>query len=399
MFNMNKLGFNQKNFNGTRPVTNVAVNLGATRGKGSSTRMFNYCTQTSSSPSLCINSFITVAATPVNEDILFDLSSFNDLFDYDNSGIPKKLPNRYINSLIYAANRWNNYIKFQQETINLIRSLNISYKNWKGIKLENVLYIDTPTIAAAAGANVGIYTTLNVSFNLKLNDVILSTYDDSLLDNVITHELGHALGFSSWSSRADGKENGAIYLPYYITNIAYNNNPVCTISPPYKNMNIGYNNYWGTIDWLNRKVDSTTTPITYTVNGVHLIPGYFGSIEEPPQPSTRANKYIKRGFGNEIMLPQFTINRKYYISQVSLGYLLDIFTNWKGRNYYNYNIKNSNGEVTSFNEPRPGSDPADFVIYFNTKKEINLKTTTENSEKNIEIDKSTIVFTCGCCNI
>jgi len=41
MSNLRTFGFNQKNFNGTRPVTNVAVNLGATRGKGSTTRMFN----------------------------------------------------------------------------------------------------------------------------------------------------------------------------------------------------------------------------------------------------------------------------------------------------------------------------------------------------------------------
>ena len=54
------LGLNQRRLNGTTAVGKQAINLGATRGKGSSTRMYNYCTNTSPAPSLCIYDFITV---------------------------------------------------------------------------------------------------------------------------------------------------------------------------------------------------------------------------------------------------------------------------------------------------------------------------------------------------
>jgi hypothetical protein len=53
------LGLFQKNFNSTSRVSGAAINMGCTRGRGSTTRMFNYCTQLSKNPSLCINQFIT----------------------------------------------------------------------------------------------------------------------------------------------------------------------------------------------------------------------------------------------------------------------------------------------------------------------------------------------------
>jgi len=53
------LGLFQKNFNSTSRVTGPAINMGCTKGRGSTTRMFNYCKQYSPAPSLCINQFIT----------------------------------------------------------------------------------------------------------------------------------------------------------------------------------------------------------------------------------------------------------------------------------------------------------------------------------------------------
>lgn len=58
------LGFNQRNFNGTRPTSAAAINMGTMRGKGSTSRMFNYCTQRSANPSECINQFINIKTPP-----------------------------------------------------------------------------------------------------------------------------------------------------------------------------------------------------------------------------------------------------------------------------------------------------------------------------------------------
>jgi hypothetical protein len=54
------LGLFQKNFLSTSRVTGPAINMGSTHGRGSTTRMFNYCKKHSPNQSLCINQFITV---------------------------------------------------------------------------------------------------------------------------------------------------------------------------------------------------------------------------------------------------------------------------------------------------------------------------------------------------
>jgi hypothetical protein len=394
-------GLNQKRQSGK--ITNGTFIISNTKGRGSTTRMLNYCTQHSENSSDCINEFIAQAPNPApNQDILFNISTFSNLFDYDGTGA-KKLPTKYLNGLISAANRWNTYIKFNRDTINLIRNISTN-NNWNGIELTNVTYI-TSTYEAAVRTSVINYTTLNISFTLDINNNAIGSLNDSELSDVFTHELGHVLGFINWPSRVDGKENGEILLPKFVPNIAFQLDPLCTINPPYKNMNIGYNNYWGTIDYLNSKVDNaTTTPIILDSNGLHLT-GYFNSIEPPPQPSTRNGKYLKRGFANEIMVRQFTTGNKYYISQVSLGYLLDLFTNWRGSKYFNYILKNANSEANpavagSFNVPPPGENLGplgqDAYIYFNKNKGIK----SLNLNTNNILEKTTIkTFTCHCCDV
>ena len=60
------LGLFQKNFLSTSKVTGGAINIGCTRGRGSSTRMFNYCNQHSQNSSSCINQFITLSKNKNN---------------------------------------------------------------------------------------------------------------------------------------------------------------------------------------------------------------------------------------------------------------------------------------------------------------------------------------------
>ena len=54
------LGFNQRNFNGSRPTSAAAINMGSMRGKASTSRMFNFCKTHSETPSLCIDQFINI---------------------------------------------------------------------------------------------------------------------------------------------------------------------------------------------------------------------------------------------------------------------------------------------------------------------------------------------------
>lgn len=53
------LGLNQKRLGGNNIVVAKTINLGSTRGLGSSTRKFVWCKEHSPNPSLCINEFVT----------------------------------------------------------------------------------------------------------------------------------------------------------------------------------------------------------------------------------------------------------------------------------------------------------------------------------------------------
>ena len=52
-------GLFQKRFGGNNKIVSASVNLGSTRGKGSSTRMLTYCNKKTNN-SECINNFITI---------------------------------------------------------------------------------------------------------------------------------------------------------------------------------------------------------------------------------------------------------------------------------------------------------------------------------------------------
>jgi len=58
------LGLFPRRQGGNHKIADVTINLGSTKGRGSSTRMFNYCNQHSANPSGCINQFINITPTP-----------------------------------------------------------------------------------------------------------------------------------------------------------------------------------------------------------------------------------------------------------------------------------------------------------------------------------------------
>jgi hypothetical protein len=74
------LGLYQKHFLSTSKLTGPAINMGSTRGRGSTTRMFNYCTQRTPNPSLCINQFITIQkpSPPSPSEYLYSKNNTTD---------------------------------------------------------------------------------------------------------------------------------------------------------------------------------------------------------------------------------------------------------------------------------------------------------------------------------
>jgi len=55
------------NIGANQPIVAGTINLGCTRGRGSSTRMFSYCKKNSPNPSGCINQFVTFSQANCQE--------------------------------------------------------------------------------------------------------------------------------------------------------------------------------------------------------------------------------------------------------------------------------------------------------------------------------------------
>jgi hypothetical protein len=65
MNNRFNLGLFVRGKGGNHKIADVTINLGSTKGRGSSTRMFNYCKQTNPQPWNCINQFINIQGPSV----------------------------------------------------------------------------------------------------------------------------------------------------------------------------------------------------------------------------------------------------------------------------------------------------------------------------------------------
>jgi hypothetical protein len=359
---MFKFSFSQSKFNGIKP----AFNLGATRGKGSSTRMLSHCKSNSENPSDCVNLIIGAAPPrpppppPKEEDILFNLSSFDNL----------PIPNTYKSALFLAANRWNTFIKFNMDTVRFIRSKKTAdrdYKNWNGIELTGFSIVANQTYVAQTLAIYFSLSSLNVSFTLKVNEaqMIQSKYNQADINDVMTHELGHALGFTYMKTTVNSEANKAELLLntrtlelFKIDSRDYSANPAHPIGLikdyfPYTVQ--FFDDIGGTCNNENKKVTGTNLPLDDNKEGgFHFANKTYSSVELVP--NTFISKYYKRGLSNEIMSPTHTQGRKYYISPLSIFFLLELYTNYDGKNYYNYTQKNSQlgSEVKNYTITRPG---------------------------------------------
>jgi hypothetical protein len=372
-------GLNQKRQGGK--ITSGTINIGSTKGRGSATRMVSHCKSNSENPSDCVNQVVsnTIPSkvnSPSVTGILFDKSTFYNLFDIDGSGRQpllkpvdtnkyKKLPQPIINALIVGADRWAKFLSFDPSMVNLIRSFSSqlvggSLKSWKGIMLGSFIIkepeppiivndVYPPVTLASCGAEYidGLQTTMNYSFTLNINKDLFD-YNNSqqvsqeYLNTLITHELGHALGFPIGKSYADGNPNNTELLPKYFEGSLsnYEANPRAYNKLYFPKAIEAYNSLGG---WTSGISGDTTVndflPLSNDgADGPHLSISSYHSIENG------SLNYVKfyRGFYNEIMIPYIEQNKPLYISQVSINVLRDLYTFWKGRKYYNYFYKGGN---------------------------------------------------------
>ena len=200
-----------------KPIVAGTINLGSTKGRGSSTRMFNYCKTHSPNPSECINQFITVKTgnsgvppTPPTPPT----PKFEVLGDGLNSDVYSIILNGTTNLYISGAFTTNNS---GTVTFNQLASWNIDGKTW--------------SIVSNNGGGVGVVGGNGYSYIITPNSRLYvggsfygaqsSTYLQSIgIYNLISTE------WFSLNSTGSGAGviyyNGSIYSNGIVYSIVYN---------------------------------------------------------------------------------------------------------------------------------------------------------------------------------
>ena len=166
------LGFNQRRFNGTTAVSRQAINMGTMRGKGSTSRMFNFCKTHSKNPSDCIDQFITISgggggsAPPVPTSSWF----------YSVSSIPQNLGN-WTGAFINSVGLDSTNAQF----------ISIIYPTYQGTSVpptsigssNTVCYIGYDTSPLTGNLSIqpiGFYPSFNGQFNFSYNYTLSDYY-------------------------------------------------------------------------------------------------------------------------------------------------------------------------------------------------------------------------------
>jgi hypothetical protein len=203
------LGFNQRNFNGTRATSAAAINMGSMRGKGSTSRMFNFCKTHSPNPSECINQFINITGgnaanilrapfiTSINvgeRELIVNFNAPNDggspitdyLYSIDANGTIDPSGN-FINPTFISSGLNSSPIIIRGLTNNVTYPVAIKAVNSIGTGNASNIVSGTPTVAnqgwSELGANAlvpftSLYTTTGavrvVNYNQTLNKVYVA---------------------------------------------------------------------------------------------------------------------------------------------------------------------------------------------------------------------------------
>jgi hypothetical protein len=326
---------------------------------------------------------------PTPAPILFDLDSITKRsFNFRGDGSPyligsngppgphEPIPDRYLNGMVRAVKRWSRFLAFNSSTANTIRNVwktrwwnGLTLANLKIIPVEKVNYIMKCEAICHTNTcfNYGYKLTVNTLFTEKKGD----SYTEEHLFHVFTHELGHALGMPVF---IPNKKNGTGY-DYILESIR---DPIMKINvyPEYhleldpestdprrpykrvddfKNATAAYAKYNGI-----KMGDAQTNPKLLAT--VKLIP-----LEEDKCNHWNTEKHLKKvdlnpdgtrfmnitycGVHNDLMVPNWSkdidLKSKYLISGITIGVLLDMYSEWGGIKFFNYyELNKGANEVT-----------------------------------------------------
>jgi hypothetical protein len=405
-------------------ITTAVYNIGTIRGKGSSTRIYNNCMNgTDDDTQECLNLIIGADTVPSKElpvdNLLFNTSTFNMKFYID--GKFQQIPEYVRIPLLLAADRWSKLLALSPDMVKLMRTY-LSKKNWQGLELLGISFSptgDKPTTIASCSPSIIRYgTTLISGFNLNIyttNFTVEKFPEVSQRANILAHELGHGLGFvSSLISLVDG--SGTQLLPNIQQNALkdkIDTNPKVYTKTYYPNTINSYNAYVGykPPDLLPPPPPNIYIPLgeqdahwkDVTLLGLEL----NNPPPAPPEYHTTTN-FFYRGFYNEIMVPTYSTTRQYYISGITKGTLLTLYTQLNGKKYYNYISVKEGSEITKYyyekdtelivmNYEEPKMQLRSFI---NTAASNDINAAASNDINAVsDIVADEIIYECVCCPI
>jgi hypothetical protein len=354
-------------------ITTAVYNLGNLKGIGSSTRIYNNCLNTTNDNVTECMSLFTAAAVPTppkplppTTGGLFNTNTFYDTFDYNETG-KKPIPDYIITALFSAVSRWEKFLKFHPDMVKLIRTL--GYPNWTGLELSIFKYKNYNEQWVANSSPITFKkTTINPRFELLINTKKIGSYTNEQIAVILTHELGHALGFPCPVSLTDGTD-----LPQLLPN-EFTYNAVETDPPAYNGTYFSkllhiYNNVYNAYKyfpvppepWPGPGPDPRPPPtpvenyviIGYAYNG-KLTHWQKKTLKSKGYNNPNSDKFYYRGFKNEIMIPDAddVPLEIMYISKMTIAALMTQFSNINGKNYSNYvEINPGSSEVIGVKNP------------------------------------------------
>jgi hypothetical protein len=351
------------------------------------------------------------APSQSTDNILFDLTSFDRNFDSQTGYIqeifpdphnpPEYLPlnEKIKNALIRAANRWAHFLCFTPEYIDLIRTF---LPEWNGIRLARfqMAEVNDPTTNKPWGSTLARsqpivkvpQTSLIERFFLYLNKNTFNELSETKLFHLLSHELGHVLGFPCMVVKNNGEEvlpkitfDSARNIKFYEAETF----PTAWESYKYEYQGLSVIEKGGT---------TTTYHIPLSTDSQHWSPDTI-TYDTPISYNEPHLKLLYRGINNDILTQGWNSEIKYLISNVTLGVLSDVYT-WldSGDKTYNYRINYKNAhEVETFTTTR--DDKSIFFIgevYDPKNKEIKIED-DEEEEKDKSLSKGPIIHQCSVC--
>jgi len=383
------------------------------------------------------------APSQSNNNILFDISTFSDFFNFetgyrvnkDEAVLPRDLPlpPKAMNALTRAANRWAHFLSFTPEYIKVMNNL---VPGWKGITLDRfqISTIDfftssgwLPNTLAKSVPNVKVADTSFITGGQMCvsENYLLNLTEDELF-HILSHELGHILGFPCMRVRNGGDWDEL--LPNIYVDPAgdgdskfYDELHFRLAVDAYIHKYKGKTKDRGNTIFTSCDIDISPiglipleygvykhwSPTTITYDETALDPNLYNPdactnehlpylyLDERPM-------VIFRGLYNEIMVPEWDAKidseSGYFITEITLGALAALYTPWDGNNIRNYTLLRGSRTIGA-------SEARDFnlkddTIYSTINFSGNIigdKEIKDEEEKDKSWSKGPIIHKCSVC--